>query len=460
MEKQINRDIKNSNYDGIFAHMFATLTGGVFLTGFAVHLGMNEMMIGLLASMPFIVTVFQLPVSLFIWKNGRRKKIVYLSAFLARIIWVPIIIFAVLPITSSYNRSQVILGLIFFSYTFASVSYVSWLSWISDLIPDKIRGNFFGTRNMLCGAAGMIVMLIFGKMLDGLNNQSIGVLPIGFTVTFVSAVFFGIGSLFFLKKMSEPLQIEREIKKDSFLKLLSLPMSESNFKKFLIFAFLWSFSVHFASPFFTLYFLRDLKFSYTFVAVLGTLSAFADLTGMKIWGRISDRVKNKAVIQFASWVAIFLPLAWVTVKPDSFLMPIILHIIGGGFWAGINLCMVNLLLRLSPEENKAVFLSIYNIAGGVGAATGPILAGLVLTSIAHLDFHIFTWKVHPLQIIFLTSSLFRLLSFQIFKLVQEPEESSAKEIIRILRSMRGMNITNGFNYLLHPFAVVEKEERD
>lgn len=460
MEKQINQDIKNSNYDGIFAHMYATLTGGVFLTGFAVHLGMNEMMIGFLASMPFIVTVFQLPVSLFIWKNGRRKKVAYLFAFLARITWVPVIIFAVLPLPFSFERSQVILGLIFFSYTFASVSYVSWLSWISDLIPDKIRGNFFGTRNMLCSAAGMVVMLIFGKMLDGLNTSSFGALPIGFTVTFISAVFFGMGSLLFLKKISEPSQLEREVRKDSFRKLLSLSMGESNFKKFLIFAFLWSFSVYFASPFFTLYFLRDLKFSYGFVAVLGMLSALADLIGMKIWGRISDRVKNKAVIQFSSWVAIFLPLAWVSVKPDSFFMPILLHIIGGGFWAGINLCMINLLLRISPEENKAVFLSIYNIAGGVGAAVGPVLAGLVLTTIAHLDFHLFTWKVHPLQIIFFTSSLFRLLSFQVFKLVREPEESSAKEIIRILRSMRGMNITNGFSYLLHPFAVVEKEERD
>ena len=76
------------------------------------------------------------------------------------------------------------------------------------------------------------------------------------------------------------------------------------------------------------------------------------------------------------------------------------------------------------------------------------------------DFHLFAWNVYPLQIVFLTSSLFRLLSFQIFKFVREPEESSAKEIIRIIRSVRGMNITNGFNYLLHPFAVIEKEDRD
>ncbi|MDY6973587.1 MAG: hypothetical protein SV775_14865, partial [Thermodesulfobacteriota bacterium] len=88
---------------------------------------------------------------------------------------------------------------------------------------------------------------------------------------------------------------------------------------------MWGFSVNFASPFFTLYFLRELRFSFTLVAVLGTLSAFADLTGIQLWGRISDRVKNKAVIQFSSWVAIFLPIVWVTVRPGSLFMPIILH---------------------------------------------------------------------------------------------------------------------------------------
>jgi hypothetical protein len=61
MEQYSKTDLRNSFYDGMFANIFATLTGGMFLTGFALYLGMNEFMIGVVASMPFIVTVFQLP---------------------------------------------------------------------------------------------------------------------------------------------------------------------------------------------------------------------------------------------------------------------------------------------------------------------------------------------------------------------------------------------------------------
>jgi len=61
MGLQLTDDLKNSIYDGMFANAFANLTGRVFLTGFALYLGMNEFMIGVVASMPFIVTVFQIP---------------------------------------------------------------------------------------------------------------------------------------------------------------------------------------------------------------------------------------------------------------------------------------------------------------------------------------------------------------------------------------------------------------
>ena len=461
MVSHLRSDIRNSTYDGMFAHMFATLTGGVFLTGFALHLGMSDLEIGLLAALPFLVTVFQLPASYLILTNGRRKGIAFWAALSARITWAPILIVALFPWHSSSNRVSLILVLIFLSYTFASISYVSWLSWMSDLVPEETRGRFFGTRNMLCGASGMIIMVIFGKLMDSFHGRSLGALPVGFTLTFGSALLFGIVSLSYIKRVSEPIHgVAAPFQVSGYSKLLSTPFRNPNFRLFLSFAFLWGFSVYFASPFFTLYFLRELNYSYGFVASLGMLSAFADLVGMHIWGRISDRVKNKAVIGFAGWVAVFLPLAWVTVRPESLFMPVILHIVGGGFWAGINLCLNNLLLSISQKENRTFFLSTYNIMGGLGAATGPILSGFLLNAMGDLNLHFFTWHIIPLQFIFLASTLFRMLSFQILRRVREPEEIGIGEAIRIIRSVRGLNFSNGFNSLLHPFVAIEKEDRD
>jgi MFS family permease len=166
------------------------------------------------------------------------------------------------------------------------------------------------------------------------------------------------------------------------------------------------------------------------------------------------------VIQLASWIAIFVPLAWITVNPQSVILPIILHIISGCFWAGINLCTNNLLLRIARQENKAFFLSIFHIAAGLGAAIGPILGGLFIKSITQFDLRVFHWEVLPIQVIFAISTLLRLLSFQILKYVHEPEENSVADIIRIIRSVRGLNMSAGFNSLLHPFVAIEKEKHE
>jgi MFS family permease len=442
------KDFRNSFYDGMFANMFATLTGGLFLTGFAVYLGMNEFMIGILGAIPFMVTIFQLPTSYLLHKDGKRKRTAYLASAAARLTWIVILLFALFPVRNVSAKCVGILSLIFLSHAFASVSYVAWLSWTSDLVPEKIRGRFFGTRNMLCGAAGIVAILVFGRLLDDLRSGSHG-LTFGFSITFLSAVAFGMLSLRYLNQIRE-VPIDTSVDHVPFRKNLRLLLKDRNFRNFLAFTCLWNFSVYFASPFFTLYFLRDLNFSYGFVAVLAMISSLADLLGMRVWGKISDRVRNRAIIRVASWVVVFLPLAWSTVSPGSTIMPVFLQLVGGSFWAGINLCMNNFLLGISPRQNRGLYISLYSIAGGGGASIGPILAGFTVTSLIPEGFRFLSWDLLPLKVIFLTSTVLRCLSLRIFKYVSEPEEVTVGHMVRTIRSVRGLNVANGFNNLLHP----------
>ncbi|RJP25459.1 MAG: MFS transporter [Candidatus Abyssobacteria bacterium SURF_5] len=453
---ETDTDLRNSVYEGVFANMYATLTGGVFLTGFALHLGMDEFMIGILASMPFLVTIFQWPTSHLIETTGKRKVFWCWGAALARLMWAPILITALLPVHPASLKFSLILGLIFLSHSCNSVSGVSWLSLMSDMVPGSMRGRFFGNRNMLCGAAGMAMMLGYGKLLDVLKDASPDGLSLGFSVVFISAIIFGIISMRFLLKVSEPVMV-RPMRTRPFLANLALPFRERNFRKFLLFALVWGFSVHFAAPFFTVFFLQDLQFSYGFVAALGTISGFADLLGMRFWGRMSDTVKNKAVIRFSSSVAICIPFIWIFVRPGSLALPVMISIISGLFWAGINLCMSNLLLGISPKENRSLYFSTYSIIGGLGAATGPIVAGSILKHAALPHLNLLSFEIVPLHFIFLASTLMRLLGFQLFRHISEPEEAQVGQLIRVLRSVRGINIASGFNYLLHPFTEIARK---
>lgn len=449
------QDYQNSIIDGIFASVFGTLTGGVFLTGFALYLGMDEFLIGLLAATPYAATLFQLPASFLIAKTGKRKKIAFWNAAAGRLMWVVIIWTAFLPDLTVSVKCMAVLGLIFLSHSFISISYVSWFSWTSDLIPDEQLGRFFGTRNMINGLAGMLSIVVFGHFVDYIHLHFKEDAGLGFSFTFLIAVVSGMASLGFLYRVSEPGR-DSAYNSRSFTQALFFPLKEKNFRNFLIFAFSWNFSVYFASPFIPLYFLRDLKFSYGFVATLGMISLFADLTGMKIWGAISDRLKNRLIIQTCCWGVSFIPFCWIWVKSGYLVIPIVLHLVAGAFWAGINLCSNNMVLRISDQQNRAISISAYNMVGGLGATLGPIVAGMTVKVLSGIDLQFIPEKTSSLHIVFLVSTICRLLSLSLLSRVHEKEETTARQLIRVLRNVRGLNTTNGFSAFLHPFIEVKK----
>jgi hypothetical protein len=240
--------IKNSFGDGIFATVFATLTSGVFLTGFAIYLGMDEFSIGLMAAIPYAATLFQLPASIMISRRGRRKEITIFNAACGRLNWLLILAVALLPLNSSTIKIALVLILIFLSHAFISTSYVAWFSWTSDLVPDRLLGRFFGTRNMVNGVAGMVSIVCFGYLLDYLTRSAPNGQIRGFGLIFISAVLGGMISLGFLLRVSDPLK--PEIKSPpARLANFRLSFQRKDFKSFLTYSILWNFSVYLASPF-------------------------------------------------------------------------------------------------------------------------------------------------------------------------------------------------------------------
>ena len=87
---------------------------------------------------------------------------------------------------------------------------------------------------------------------------------------------------------------------------------------------------------------------------------------------------------------------------------------------------------------------------------GPILAGLAVQALGQGPFHLSCWVLLPLHILFVISTLLRLISLQLIRGVEEPEEVTVVQMLRVIRSVRGLNMTNGFNFLLHPFINVSE----
>lgn len=450
--RSVRGALRLSTLDGALASIFGALTGGVFLTGFALRLGANDLVIGLLAALPLLATVAQVSGAYLVERVGRRRAVCVGGASASRSVWVfalalPLLVPAVhghnLPGTAA--APWLLLAIAALSALLGSLGGVAWLSWMADLVPIGLRGRYFGSRNLVCGITSALATVSGGWLLDRFTSTG---RPWGFAALVAVAVVAGWTSVEFLRRVPEP-TVPAEPSQGPFLRLVRLPFADPNFRRFVRFSLLWNSTVQFAAPFFTVYMLERLAVTYVEVASLATLSTIAHLVTIRGWGRLADQYGNRPVMLVTGALAAPVPLLWLVVDRGNFawLAPAI-HILGGAAWAGHGLAGSNLLLRLSPRTHNAVYLSTFAALSGVGSAVGPVLAGLLGVWLRSHAIWLGPLLLDHYQLIFACSFVGRVLTLPLLQRVDEPKQASVREVIRVLRTVRGVNTLMGVDTLV------------
>ncbi|WP_315760797.1 hypothetical protein [Sphingomonas sp. Y38-1Y] len=128
--------------EAAFSGGTAALTSGVVLNAFALHLGASAAMIGLLASIPFLAQLLQLPAIGLVERWRARKKIAVVTSLIGRAM------LALMALTAfwggaialwTFIAAQVVLA------AFGAVGSCAWNSWIRDLALPGGRG--LGSRS-------------------------------------------------------------------------------------------------------------------------------------------------------------------------------------------------------------------------------------------------------------------------------------------------------------------------
>jgi MFS family permease len=447
----LREGLRNSIYDGAFAQIMSVLTSGIFLTGFALLLGANELHIGILAAIPFIAQLTQLGSSFVIEQKGKRKRTCLAFASVNRYSW--LLVFAILLWRNpeqSPTSVWILVGASIISYLFGSAGGVAWLSWMADLVPQEIRGRYFAKRNMILAIVGVVVTLLAGKYLDLWKNLGANGEVYGFLSVFLIAVICGVISLHFLKRIPD---LEKEKPKKEglgFWKMVKIPFGDSNFLRFSLFSASWSFSVNLASPFFAVYMLKDLKMSYGLLALVYILNEVSSILALPLWGKLSDRFGSKPVLSLTTLATSLLPVLWLlTVSSHFVFIIIILQLYGGLFWSGLNLNNNNLLLKLAPKENNSIYLATFAALTGLATAVAPVLGGFLANELRGTTLNLGYVKIYDLLFLFLISGFLRLVSRIFLQKVTEPKEKPVGRMIRALGRLGTLNVTKGFEPLLN-----------
>jgi MFS family permease len=320
--------------------------------------------------------------------------------------WIPIIALGYLFLNKNLNPgSNSTLLIIFFTILtlFGAFASPAWNSLIKDNV-DRGRGEYFGRRNRIITIVAIAVMLIGGLILNSFSK--INILR-GFIILFGVAFIARLISAYFIAKHYEP---KLELDKKSYFSLFDFikGIPKSNFGKFTLFIGLISLAASIASPFFTVYLLKDLNLNYivwTIVIVSNSISTFIS---MPLWGKFSDDYGNLRVLKWTGAVVGLIPLLWFLIMflikiniPLVIGYLIVVELFSGFIWAGFNLSAVNFIYDAVSREKLALCVSYYNIINGVGVFIGASLGGLV----ASMNFSFL--GVSPILFLFVLSAIAR-----------------------------------------------------
>ena len=372
--------------EGVFGTLFYSIIGGALLSSFVLDLGAGPVEIGMLASIPQLVNLLQ-PFGAYLADRMKSRYRYSICIFApSRLLWLILVLAIWLGGSFHIARHQLVqltLAIIWVTQLLESFGRASWLSWMAALVPRRLRGRYFGFRNSAVSLTNLIGVPLLALAVSRWPGGRLQ----GYSAILVLGIMFGVTSLvcqFFMTDVNPTLfhTTHSETGERSRLGAIFSFLKDANFLKFLLYSGLWSFAVNVSAPFFNLYLLDNLSIDVSVVTLYNSLGAGANLLMLVFWGKLADRVGNRPIMLVVGILVALTPLLWLEAGTAPIFLWVwfpLLHIIGGGTWAAIDLCTNNLMMGVAPLLHQSIYFAIGAAVPGVTGAMGITVGGFLAT---------------------------------------------------------------------------------
>lgn len=430
--RPLRRSLNAAVAEGAFAEIFAACATGAVITGWALYLGASAAVIGFLGALPLGAQVASLPAAWF--TSARSRKTVALWAVgISRLTFLPLLALPTLD-ASRGTKLHLFLGIVAISTVASVIGNSAWVAWMGDLVPDRLRGRFFGRRTIFLSIAGTLTSLGAAILLDRLA-------PIGWTgaalsVLTAAAFLAGVVSIVLMLRQHEP-PVATEPGVPAW-QALRLALRDRRVRPFLGYLFAWNAAVGISASFFAYHMLTNLHTGFLVVAAHGVGVATVRIASARFWGLAVDRIGAGPVVVFCSFGIAAVPLTWFVVTPDR-LWPIALDAIFAAFlWSGHNIAAFDLTIGLAPRASRPFYLAAFATAGGLGFGLASMLAGQ-LAALVPVHFVLAGEAWTNLHVLFLLSAVGRLASATLSLRLHDPgARGDVRELVRALADRTGL----------------------
>ena len=475
----------------VFGSLWMWTISGAAMTQFARELGLPDAGFGVLAALPFLGTLFQLPASWVQERFGRRKPWFILTLGSSRLLWVAV---ALLPwvVPAGWGESArwgLMLGLVGLSWVLGHLGGPAFMSWFSDLVPRRVRGRYVGLRNLVTLPLSLLATLGGGAWLAQTEAAeaaaaTAGVAGEGGRLLVVTSLLIGLAGLlglldilmFFWVRDPRPTRGDVDSR---WGQMLRTPLKDRNFRRYLIYNFTLMLALGFLGQYVWLFVLDQAKVSFLqanlmLIAVPLVLRSLA----YPFWGRVVDRIGKKPVILISGGLFVLGPMGWLFVTPELVWPGYALTMLSPLVFPGIEIANFNFMLDLAEtrkgQRGGSAYVAINSIVVGLGGMASGLLGSAVAAGIPQfhwegtVDWPWLAWVgmevgaggavvvVTYHGVLFMLSMALRVAALVWATTLVEPRAAGTREALQYVSSSLYSNLRQG---LLMPTRVVGNAAR-
>jgi len=426
VKSQLRRSLIACTGDGIFAEVITALTTSTVLAAWALHLGGNPFLIGLLGAIPFLSQIVHLPAAWITSRWGYRRVALFSITASRQVYWalVPLPFLPVSPGTQQVLLTMVALA----NGILGVIGNNSWVAWMSDLVPRRLRGRYFGQRNAMSIIGGTVATFIAALILDWARRAH----HVDWALSSLAALacLAGFVTTWCLTHQHAPHHARSPAPVS--LRAMFRPFFDPAARPLLVYMMGWNAAVALGAVFIPVHMIAHLKMNFLLIAVHGAASAFFRVSTSSLWGRALDRLGARPILVFCSFGLASIPLIWLF-PTESFLWPVVLDAsLGGVLWAGHAIAVFSLPLTLAPKQGRPYYLAAFTASGGVCYAFSAIGGGAIAAALPE-GMTLFSHPLVNLHVLFMASGVARLVAAILSLKLTEPNSAPVSELSKLIQ---------------------------
>jgi MFS family permease len=417
-DRLLYRGLRVNIIAGALGMAWVAMTQGMPLMMFMEALGASGVLIGSVMTMLQLSLVMQIPGAFFASRLATRRRFWAAVVLLSRALWfVPAVFLVMMPDRPLAIASAMVWLAAISAMMGQSVSAL-WYSWMADLVPDSMRGRFWGIRQSWVMVTFLLAMWIAGYVLDVFPSphQQAGGSWMGYIFIFSVGAALGCLDIIIHLWVPEP-KGRLEPEGANWLSRLIEPMRHADFRRLTIAMGIQTFSVGLVSLG-IVYLKKNFHITYSHLAAITIASSLGTLASSFVWGYVMDRIGGRAFgaamlvvapIPAAGWfflkdyntsfVGLFKDIHWIGPAvsalvallpsswgnfiatqqlPQSIWILLFTSFIAGAIFGGIGLCQMNMSGALAPTNGRTMAMGVHWCLVGLIGAFGAFCAGNVM----------------------------------------------------------------------------------